>query len=115
MTERFTNGTPEAVLDTFIEEHCRSTEHDTKTYAYHQRSIEPVEDESPAYEFSFTRREGTTHPVYREYEGPICQTQDGHYVIEHWETIFRDNSRAPKPPGKTPRRLRGRRSRARRR
>jgi len=114
MTERFAGETPAAALDTFIEEHCRSTESESKKYAYQDRSIEPVEDDdAPAYTFSFTRREGTTRVVYREYEGSIYATSVGEYVIEHWDTTVRDDSRSPKPPGKTPGRLRGRRPRDR--
>lgn len=114
MTERFVGDTPAAALDTFIDEHCRPNEREAKTYVYQRRSVEPVEaDGTPAYTFSFTRREGTTHVGYREYEGPIYETREGNFVIEHWESTIQGDSRAPKPPGNTPRRLRGRRTRDR--
>ncbi|MFD1586460.1 hypothetical protein ACFR9U_05665 [Halorientalis brevis] len=112
--QRYSGQTPDAALEAFINGFCRANELDAKSYSYQDRSIESdPADHSADYKFSFSRIEESGRVVYRDYEGSISETQAG-YEVRHWESSVRDTGRAPKPPGETPGRLRGRRPRDRR-
>lgn len=112
--ERYSGQTPDEALEAFINGFCRSNELDSKSYTYQDRTIEPdPADHKADYKFTFTRTEVSGRVVYRDYEGYIYETQD-EYAVRHWDSSVRDSGRAPKPPGETPGRLRGRRPRDRR-
>ena len=109
--QQFSGQTPDAALEAFINDFCRSGELDSKSYSYQDRTIESdPADHSADYTFTFTRKEVSGRVTYRDYEGYIYETQAG-YEVRHWDSSVRESGRAPKPPGETPGRLRGRRPR----
>jgi len=111
--DQFIGDTPEAALEAFIDGWCRENERDQYNYAYkHKQLTENPEDKpNAAAKFRFTRKETLYSPTYRKYVGYIYETHDGRYSVEHWDSNVNRNTLPPKPPGRTPRRLRGRRPR----
>jgi hypothetical protein len=109
--DRFIGDTPKDALEAFIDGWCREHERDSYSYAYkHKRITEDPEDKPNAdAKFRFTRMETLYSSIYRKYEGYIYETHDSRYAVEHWDSHVDRNTPLPKPPGKTPRRLRGRR------
>lgn len=100
MQQRFHGQTPDEALEAFINDFCRTTELDAKSYAYQDRTIESDPAEHRAdYTFTFTRKEVSGRVTYRDYEGSISETKAG-YDVRHWESSVRDRGRAPKPPGR---------------
>ena len=111
---QFIGDTPEAALEAFIDGWCRETEHDYKDYAYRRKELieDPEDKPHAAAKFRFERVESTTNrSISRWYEGYIYETLTGRYSVEHWGDHVDRQTPPPKPPGKTPRRLRGRRPR----
>lgn len=110
--DRFIGDSPEDALEAFIVGWCRENERDNYSYAYQHKQIteEPEDKPNADVKFQFTRKETLSSPTYRKYEGYIYETHDGRYAVEHWDSHV-DRNTPPKPPGKTPRRLRGRRPR----
>ena len=111
--DRFIGDSPEDALETFIDRWCRKHERDGYSYAYQDKRIteDPESKPNADAKFRFTRKETLYSPTYREYEGYIYETHDGRFAVEHWDSYVDRNTPSPKPPGKTPRRLRGRRPR----
>jgi len=111
--DQFIGDTPEAALEAFIDGWCRENERDQHSYAYkHKQLTENPEDKpNAAAKFRFTRKETLYSPTYRKYVGYIYEVGDGRYSVEHWDSHVDRNTPPPAPPGRTPRRLRGRRPR----
>lgn len=117
--EVFQGETPEEAVQTFIDEWCKSSHMGSKDYRYDDPDIDQEPDSGADATFKLTRQEyGFGDPVYRDYTGSLYKTEIGDETV--WEVRSWDSSTsggrqtAPSPPGKTPNRLKGRRSRDRR-